>query len=118
MAKKIGMDDFESEMTALLEQAAQEKEESFFEILRSAATQTRGAVSSKSPRDTGDYAAGWKIRTEERNHEKVWVIYNAKKPWLTYILEYGTIDMVAKPHINPTLAEAVEEIVREIKERL
>ncbi len=43
-----------------------------------------------SPRNTGEYAKGWKSRVEYESPEDIRVrVYNSKKPQLTHLLENG-----------------------------
>ena len=78
----------------------------------------RGKLREISPKDSGDYGKGWRIKTAQRNHEKVRIIYNANKPWLTYVLEYGNNHQRAQPHIRRAVEDTVDEIIEELVNRL
>lgn len=118
MSERIPMDEFEYYLTDLLEKEAMNAEETLDEILSRRAIQLKGKLNLRSPKDTGEYSRGWKVRTATRNHERVKVIYNAARPELTYILEYGNAHQRAKPHIRPALDEEIDEIMEELINRL
>ena len=110
----IPISEFSVYLTDLIEKEAMNQAESIDEILHRRSIQLRGRIRDTSRRLSGEYAGGWRVRTVQRNHEKVRVIYNAKKPWLTYILEYGTKHQRAFPHIRPALEEAIDAIMEEL----
>lgn len=114
----IDLSQFAEYMTDLLEKEMQNAEETLDEVLSKRALQLKGKLQELSPKKSGDYAKGWRIKTAQRNHEKVKVLYNAEKPWLTFILEYGTGSAKARPHIRPALAEAMDDIIDELADRL
>lgn len=81
-------------------------------------------LKSTSPRKTGEYASGWRSKQEDAD---TYVVYNAKKPGLTHLLEnghvsrnqYGTYGRVpAYPHIKPAADAAQEELLAEIEANL
>ena len=118
MADEISLDDFSVALSDLLGKEALNAEETLEEITHKRAIQLRDKLRQRSPKDTGGYAKGWRIRTATRNHEKVKILYNADKPGLTYILEYGTRHQRAQPHIRPALVETADEIIEELVDRI
>lgn len=118
MADTIPISEFETELSRLLEMELSEAEDTLEDILSKRAKGCRDKLRQRSPKDTGEYAKGWRVKTAQRNHERVKVIYNANKPELTHILEYGTDRQRAQPHIQPALMETVEELVDELADRL
>ena len=87
-------------------------------------------LKSTSPKKTGDYARGWKLKRERgRNGINDVVIHNATDWHLTHLLENGHVIRNAKGtygrapahvHIKPVEeyfnSEVVEEIQRELEE--
>lgn len=116
--ENIPISEFETYLTDLVAKEAQSKLETVDEILHKRSIQLRGKLTACSPEDSGAYKKGWRVKTVQRNHEKVRLIYNASKPWLTYLLEYGTAHMKARQHIRPALTETVDEIIEELARRL
>ena len=74
-----------------------------------------------SPRNSGDYAAGWREKTEYESDEDIrMLVYNAKKPQLTHLLEHGHAKrgggrVSGKPHISPAEQEAEKKLESGIK---
>lgn len=118
MAETVSIAEFSAALTDLLEKEMLNADETLDEVIHRRALQYKGKLNLRSPRDTGAYAKGWRVKTAQRNHERVRVIYNAAKPWLTYILEYGTSHQEAQRHIRPALEETMDEIIEELVNRL
>lgn len=70
-------------------------------------------LKATSPKHTGKYASGWAVKDKQKSVKGVSkVIYNAKRPSLTHILEKGFTMRNGKfrngqPHIKP-----VEQIIQ------
>ena len=81
-------------------------------------------LKSASPKNTGQYARGWKAKKYEGKFRVVGVIYNGKKPQLTHLLENGhatangTDKVDAKKHIAPVDEWAEKELIARIERRL
>lgn len=114
MAESIPISEFELYLTDLVEKEVQNKLETVDEILHKRSMQLKGRISQLSPKDTGRYSRGWRVKTVQRNHEKVRLIYNAAKPGLTYLLEYGNRRQKARPHIRLALEETIDEIMEDL----
>lgn len=68
-------------------------------ILEEIAGSLANRLRRESPRDTGEYAAGWTSTTEFRPWQ-VQVVRNEAKPTLTHLLEYGRKGGIGlRPHI-------------------
>lgn len=118
MAEQIPIEEFELYLTDLCEKEALNAEQTLDEILTKRAVELKGKLNTSSPKDTGTYAKGWRVRTVTRNHEKVRIVYNAEKPFLTFILEYGNQHQKAQPHIRRALDEEIDQIMEELLARL
>ena len=120
----ISMDEFEEYLTDLCQKEAMNAEEALDEILARRALELKAKLAERSPRDTGEYARGWRVRTATVNHEKVKIVYNALRPDLTFMLEYGThnkdgsVRMEARQHIRTALNEEIDQIMEELLARL
>lgn len=85
------------------------------------------AVKDKSPKKTGAYRKGWKLKTERQliNDDVASVtVYNQDRGYLTHLLENGHQKVgggrvAAIPHIKPAEEEArryLEEHIRQVIE--
>lgn len=118
MAKLIPISEFEDYIEDLCKKEAMNAEQTLDEILRKRAAELRDRLKTTSPKDTGVYAKGWRLRTVTRKGRKVRVIYNSAKPWLTYILEYGRKGQRARPHIRRALDDEIDKIMDELISRI
>ena len=123
-ADVIPMEEFETYLTDLCGKEAMNAERTLDEVLSARALELKGKLAQRSPRDTGEYARGWRVRTATVNHEKVKIVYNALRPDLTFMLEYGThnkdgsVRMEARQHIRTAMNEEIDAIMEELLARL
>ena len=78
------------------------------------------------PGMTGEYASGWRMRTDYDRFGGYYVrVYNASKPSLTHLLEFGHLvkrekggpvvgRAAAHPHIEPAYETGAETILKEL----
>lgn len=118
MSESIKIEELSAAISDFLSEEIQNASETLDEVLHKRAMHYRGKLQQQSPRDTGEYAKGWRLKKAQRNHETVRVVYNAARPELTYMLEYGTVRQGARPHIRPALEETMDEIIEELTARL
>lgn len=94
------LDDFIDECTADAKKAVQKGGSACKKQLQETA----------DPRMTGEYAAGWRMRTDYDRFGGYYVrVYNATKPSLTHLLEFGhggPQPAGAHPHIGPAADKA------------
>lgn len=110
-----------NELAKILEEYGNEVQETAKKEIRAVAIEAAEKLQGSSPRRSGVYASGWKAK---KNPDGSAVVYNAKKPQITYLLEYGHLSaneyntygrVPAKPHIKPVEEWANEELVRRIE---
>lgn len=114
----------EEELGAILDQYVDEVQETAGKIINQVATEAAKKLRDESPKDTGKYASGWKVKKGRKLDA---VVYNATKPGLTHLLEnshpirnqWGTWGRsTPKVHIEPVREWAEEEVVKRIEEAL
>lgn len=73
---------------------------------------------------TGKYAKGWRFKLHEDRFSCGFTVYNAARPTITHLLEYGyhprggDTKIEGVEHIQPTQDYAVEWFLKAIKGRL
>ncbi len=78
-------------------------------------------IKSNAPASTGDYANGWKTKVVyESNNDIRVAVYNAKKPGLPHLLEYGHAKVnggrvPGKAHIRPAEQNAEKKLLGKVK---
>lgn len=78
-------------------------------------------IKLRAPVDTGEYKKGWKYKIVHASAGDIRiVVYNAKKPQLTHLLEYGHAKVgggrvEGKLHITPAEREAERALLNRVK---
>lgn len=86
------------------------------------ARETAGELRKTSPKATGRYAKGWKMRTSFENGTSArCTVFNATDYQLTHLLEKGHAKrgggrVAAIPHIAPAEEKAAQALVKRVKE--
>ena len=68
---------------------AEDQREKVNKAVSAGAKATKRTLASNSPTRTGAYAKGWRIKNSYGVGGKKAVVYQAKKPGLTHLLEHG-----------------------------
>lgn len=107
-------------MAALLEFET-EATEAVKESVVSAADTCLASVSANSPKDSGDYQKGWRVKkVYEGEHDMRVRVYNKDHYQRTHLLEDGHANVdggrtEGKPHIGPAADQASRVLERDIK---
>lgn len=85
-------------------------------VAKNAASKLR----NDSPRLTGDYASGWRVK-KDRDGEAI--VYNKNDPQITHLLEFGHASpnggrVPARVHIKPVEEWANEELVQRVESKI
>lgn len=89
--------------------------------VRQVAKEMVDQLKQTSPRDSGEYASGWREKTEFESAEDIRErVYNAKKPQLSHLLEHGHAKqnggrVNGKPHIRPAEQAAEKKLTNGVK---
>lgn len=117
----IAVGDLADAVMAALQEFEQETTEAVKESVVTAADVCLESVRADSPRDTGDYAKGWRKKTVyEDEHDMRVRIYNKDHYQLTHLLEDGHANVdggrtEGKPHIGPASDRASQILQKDIK---
>ena len=88
-------------------------------------TKTAAKLRATSPKRSGEYAKGWRKKSQGgAMGSKTVIVYNSKKPQLTHLLEHGHVTRnkrgtygrtPAHVHIKPVEEQAKAEVVALVK---
>lgn len=124
-ARTVTVDDFSPAVERILEDFAREVEGDMRRAVQAAGRETVQLLRETSPRESGAYAEGWRYRTEAGLGPLGYYVrvYNAAKPSLTHLLEYGHElwahgadtgrAVPGSPHIEIAADTAVQVLLRE-----
>lgn len=123
MAKKIPIDQLQSELHKILEEYGEDVANGTREAVAKIARKGAQAVRSNSSGSfggSGKYAGGWTYQSEYRRLGSVATIYN-KTPGLPHLLENGHAKrgggrVSGRTHIAPVETEIITEYERAIQE--
>lgn len=98
-------------------------------VLDNVAKETVNQLKATSPRKSGHYAKGWKVKKVKQEGRRYEVIVHNKTDYqLTHLLENGHVKVVwgkrtggfvkAEPHIKKAEEAAIDKLERELKIRL
>lgn len=91
MAKRSGISD---ELVEILNEFVDEEEKIIQKVFKQTAEDTKDMVEGASPRQHGDYASGWEVKTEASGMlggDVVYTVCNPRHYQLTHLLEKGHV---------------------------
>lgn len=129
MASKYSGGDVGKEIADILDAYEKEVRETAEDVIFAVAQETAQKVADLSPYNEygggrkGHYKAGWKVKKMSASILTDYVVYNAKKPTLTHLLENGWVMRNGDrhpgvPHISKGEAWANSVIVARIEAKL
>lgn len=117
-------DTLSAQVTEVLEKYSNDVTEQMHAVFKKEASKARSELKAASPRDSGDYAAGWAVKDESTRMTVDYTIYN-KTPGLPHLLEFGhTIRNGtgrsfgfggARPHIAAVNDELQRTVISELE---
>lgn len=116
------------QMQKILDEYSREVQDATNSAIDKTARESARMLKSSSPKKSGDYASGWRVKTLDK-HGRInnKVVYNAKAPGLTHLLENGHVIKNKKgtygrtrpvKHIKPVELWAQTALVDEIEAKL
>lgn len=121
MMANVQMDDLADVIMQELQVYSEEVTEQIKKDVKAVAKECAKEIKNNSPKDTGEYASGWKSKIvyESQNDIRA-VVYNAKKPSITHLAEYGYAKVnggrvPGKAHIRPAEINAEKELLGKVK---
>lgn len=117
MARRRGL--VAEQLTEILDEAEEQVEKQTKDIYHQGALEAEHVLHAKSPARTGQYAAGWAVKSWQEGANKGYIVYNADQYMLTHLLEKGHAKVNggrvrAIPHIRPVEAATVEKVMAKI----
>ena len=124
VTKTVRIENLADAVTAELVNYQQEVTDDLKKEIRTVSRETVQQIKNTSPKESGRYAKGWKFRVIFENENDLRVrIYNAQKPQLTHLLEYGHAKrnggrVEGKAHIAPAEEKGIRQLEEEIERSL
>lgn len=121
MSKSIRPEELAVEIISQLNQYCEEVTEEIKDEVRSVSDECRGNIKLNAPQKSGKYKRGWKLKVVYENKNDIRIrIYNATKPQLAHILEFGYAKrnggrVDGKPHIYPAENLASSKLLEKAK---
>ncbi len=118
---KVSVNDLADAIANELQEYSQDVADRLKKEIKQVAKEMVSELKQTSPRKTGEYASGWKDRTEYDGPEDIRVrVFNSKKPQLTHLLENGHAKenggrVEGSPHIGPAEFVAEKKINGKVK---
>ena len=121
MGKKISISQLSAAVMEELEEYAAEDMKS---AVKKAAATVRKDIEASAPKDTGDYAKSWVVKTTKESSNALQVtVYSRNRYQLAHLLEHGHAKrgggrVAARPHIAAAEEAGIEQLEREIERSL
>lgn len=121
MSRKIELKDFQKAIIDNLREYSNEVIAESKKQVQQVGKETVNQLKATSPKRSGDYAKGWKMKKAFENADEIRVeVYNANKPFLVHLLEYGHAKknggrVEAIPHVRPAEQAASKKLDKKVK---
>ena len=120
---KVSVDGLEDAVRAELEQYASEVQEEVDSAVVRVARRCLAQIRRNSPKKTGDYRKGWRLRTDKTRLSISEIIHNATDWQFIHLLEFGHQKasggrVEGEPHVEPAEQQAERELLTEITDIL
>ena len=122
MGRKIPISQLSAAVMEQLTEYAELATEDMKEAVKKAGTTVRKDIEASAPRDTGDYAKSWAVKTTSSNVLQV-TVHSRNRYQIAHLLEHGHAKrgggrVAARPHIAAAEEAGIEQLEREIERSL
>ena len=124
MGRGIPISQLSAAVMEELEEYADLAAEDMKSAVKKAAATVRKDIEAGAPRNTGDYAKSWAVKTTKESSTALQVtVYSRNRYQIAHLLEYGHAKrgggrVAAKPHIAAAEEVGIEQLEREIERSL
>lgn len=124
MAQRIAVGDMANAISEALEEYAGLATEDMKKAVKRAGRKVRKEIKETAPRDDGEYADSWRVKTVKENANVLSLtVYSKDRYWLAHLLEFGHAKrnrgrVSGQEHIGPAEEAAVEQLAKEIERSL
>ena len=124
MGRGIPISQLSAAVMEELEEYADLATEDMKSAVKKAAATVRKDIETSAPRNTGDYAKSWAVKTTKESSNALQVtVYSRNRYQIAHLLEYGHAKrgggrVAAKPHIAAAEEVGIEQLEREIERSL
>ena len=124
MGKEISISQLSAAVMEELEGYADLAAEDMKSAVKKAAITVRKDIETSAPKNTGDYAKSWAVKTTKESSNALQVTVHSRNRYqLAHLLEYGHAKrgggrVAARPHIAAAEEAGIEQLEREIERSL
>lgn len=124
MAKKIKISHLTDAIMESLNDYAKLATEDVKTAIKEAGETAKDEIRQHAPKDSGDYAKSWAVKTVKETASTMQVVVHSKNRYqLAHLLEYGHAKrgggrVAAKPHIANAEETAIEQLEKDIERKL
>lgn len=124
MGKKISISQLSAAVMEELEEYADLAAEDMKSAVKKAAATVREGIEASAPRNTGNYAKSWAVKTTKESSNALQVTVHSRNRYqLAHLLEHGHAKrgggrVAARPHIAAAEEAGIEQLEREIERSL
>ena len=124
MGRNVQIGDLADVIMETLEDYADLAAEDVKQAVREAGDTVRDEIRTHAPKDTGDYAKSWAVKTTKESSNALQVTVHSRNRYqLAHLLEHGHAKrgggrVAARPHIAAAEETGIEQLEREIERSL
>ena len=124
MGRKIPVSQLSAAVMEQLTEYAELAMEEMKEAVKKVGTTVRKDIEASAPRDTGDYAKSWAVKTTKESANVLQVTVHSRNRYqIAHLLEHGHAKrgggrVAARPHIAAAEKAGIEQLEREIERSL